>query len=70
MEEQNRHVRIKLADQQLIAVKYWWEDNDFVFITDQGEEYRCANASISINYDDRLDYSSEVMIEITKKYVS
>ena len=63
-------LNIKVGDQEFVAVEHWWEDNDFIFLTESGQEYRCPNVyPISIKYDG-LDSSSdeEVTITITKRY--
>lgn len=51
-------LNIKVGNQQFFAVEYWWEENDFIFITDKGEKCRCFNAyPASIKFDE-LDYSN------------
>jgi len=62
---------IKLGDRQFVAIEYWWEDDDFVFVTDNDEKYRCVNAYPVSMRMDGLDYSSTdeiVMVENKIRY--
>jgi len=51
-------LNIKLKNQQFVAVEYWWENNDFFFVTDNDEKYCFANAYPISMQIDGLDFSS------------
>jgi len=63
-------INIKFGDNQFTTVDYWWEGNDFVFVTDKETEYRCNNAyptSIKIG-DLSIDNDEITLIMNTTKY--
>ena len=71
IENEQLPLNISIGDQKLIAIKYWWIDNDFIFLTNDNQEYTCVNAyPTSISFRE-LDYTfteETTMIETTQKY--
>ncbi len=44
IEDEQPTLNITLGNQQFVVSEYWWEDNDFVFMTDDGQKYCLSNA--------------------------
>ncbi len=70
MIEEKLPLNIEFRNQQYVAVDYWWEDDDFVFITDKGDRFRFYFLYPTSMRFDGLDYDTaeDVMIETTLKY--
>ena len=57
-------LKITLKEQTYTVVDYWWEDDDFIFVSDKDEQIRCKNAyPVSIKFGD-LEYSSNELCTI------
>ena len=60
---------ITIGENKLIAVDYWWEENDFIFLTNSGEKHCLKNLYIKDIKFDGLDYSPiDDLILIGKKW--
>lgn len=51
----------------MIVKHWWWDEDDFIIITETGEEIRCKNAYFSdIKFGD-LEYASDETVYIEPK---
>lgn len=55
---------IKFNNQQFVVIDYWWENNDFVFTTENNESYRFYNAYIASVDFNGLDCTSSEIVEM------
>lgn len=68
----NLTLNIKTKDQEFVTTDYWWEDDDFIFITNNGEKYCYKNMyPISMKIEGlEYDSSEDLVIEAMVRYES
>lgn len=68
----SKTLKIKIGEQEFVTTQYWWEGDDFVIVTDEGEGYRFTKAYLaSVNFSG-LDYTDngDVVITVDTRYKS
>ena len=51
----------------MIVKDWWWDEDDFIIITETGEEIHCKNAYLSDIKFGELEYASDETVYIEQK---